>query len=104
MEIVNFLSLDNSKEAARIALKFYIDIFICFLKNPIDFGEDLPKIVIFRLFCHFCLIWKNMSLFEFLEAQCKIKKILNQHNIIHEKKLNLDAITDTCFQFHTYNL
>ena len=28
-----------------------------FLKNPIDFGDDLPKILVFRLYCRFCLIW-----------------------------------------------
>ena len=34
--VVNFLSSDNSKEVAPIALKFRIVICICFLKNPID--------------------------------------------------------------------
>ena len=55
--IVNFLSRDNSKEFAPNALKFCMVICICFLKNPIDFGDDLPKIGVFRLYCRFRLIW-----------------------------------------------
>ena len=53
---VNFLSCDNLKQVETIALKFCMVICICFLKNLIDFGDDLPKIVDFRLYCRFCLI------------------------------------------------
>ena len=34
----------KSKKVALIALKFDIGTFIGFLKYPIDFGNDLPKI------------------------------------------------------------
>ena len=44
---VFFLSHDNSKKVSPIALKFRMNIFICFLKNPIDFRGDLPKMVDF---------------------------------------------------------
>ena len=57
VQVVNFLSCDDSKEIAPIALKFCMDVCICFLKNPIDFGDDLPKIVSFRKYRRFCLIW-----------------------------------------------
>ena len=39
--VVNFLSRHDSMEVAPIALKFCMDICICFHKNPIDFGRDL---------------------------------------------------------------
>ena len=73
-----FISRDNSKEVAPIALKFCMVICIYFFNNPIDFGDDLPKIVVFRLYCRFCLIWAKFVYCEFLEFQC-IKKILNNH-------------------------
>ena len=44
-------------KVAPIALKFCIVICICFHEKPIDFGDDLQKIVVFRLYCPFCLIW-----------------------------------------------
>ena len=52
-----FFVAHSSKEVAPLALKFCIVIYICFLMNPVDFGDDLPKIVVFRLYCRFCLIW-----------------------------------------------
>ena len=47
------------KRLPPIALKLCLVICICFLKNPIDFGDDLPKIVVFRLYWRFCLIWEK---------------------------------------------
>ena len=45
------LSRDHSEEVAPIVLKFRIDICIWFLKNPIDFGNDLLQIVVFTAIC-----------------------------------------------------
>ena len=39
--VCEFLSRDSSKEVPPIALIFFMDICICFLKNPIDFGDRL---------------------------------------------------------------
>ena len=47
----------DSKEIAPIALKFCMYVCIGFLKNPIDFSNNLPKIVVFILYYRFCLIW-----------------------------------------------
>ena len=57
--VVNFLSRDNSKEVARIFLKFCMYICICFLKKLIDFGDDRPKIVRTKITI---VITKNQSL------------------------------------------
>ena len=45
--VVNFWLRDNSKEVARIALKFCMDICICVLKNPIDFCDRSAKNCLF---------------------------------------------------------
>ena len=39
---------DNSKEVAWITLKFDKHLLILFLKKPINFGDDLSRIVVLR--------------------------------------------------------
>ena len=63
--VVNFLSCDNSKEVAPIALEF------------IDFSGDLSKIVGFRKYRRFCLICPKF-LFIWIYQDQMWNKDLNQ--------------------------
>ena len=64
-----------------MALKFFMDICICFLKNPIDFGGDLLKIDVFRLYCRFCVIWSKFVYWVFFYLDAMQNKNLEQASI-----------------------
>ena len=76
--VANFLLRDNTMKVAPITMKFCMDIFTCFFKNHIDFGDDLTKIVVFRLYCHFCVIWTKCVFRWIFETQSQMK-ISNNH-------------------------
>ena len=49
-------------------LKIYMDICIFFLKKPVDFSDDLSKIVGFSKYCRFCLILMKFMFISILKG------------------------------------